>query len=186
MTYIILSGPSSVGKTTYAQKHYKDYFIIDSDDVWFELAKEYNWDKKKINKNLFRNIYEKAKKFKDVIIVHTNPTPLLKYFNRKQVTILLLATNFNNLKRNLNKRKDRYTENVLSNEHNGYLFHFEKTDSKDNSLYLRKHDLDNMPIKTKNDKIAIDNVKKVLFTENRKTTRIKPKSNVDYDSFIII
>ena len=118
--------------------------------------------------------------------MHTNPTPLLKYFNRKQVTILLLATNFNNLKRNLNKRKDRYTENVLSNEHNGYLFHFEKTDSKDNSLYLRKHDLDNMPIKTKNDKIAIDNVKKVLFTENRKTTRIKPKSNVDYDSFIII
>lgn len=186
MTYIILGGPSSVGKTTYALKHFKDYFIIDSDDVWFELAKEYNWDKKKINKNLFRKIHEKAKKNKDVIIVHTDPTPLLKYFDRKQVTILLLATNFNNLKRNLNKRKDRYTENVLSTDHNGYLFYFEKTDSKDNSLYLRKKDLDNMPIKTKNDKIAIDNVKNLLFTENRKTTRVTPKSKIVYDSFIII
>ena len=47
MTYIILGGPSSVGKTTYALKHYQDYYIIDSDVVWFELAKEYNWDKKK-------------------------------------------------------------------------------------------------------------------------------------------
>ena len=29
-------------------------------------------------------------------------------------------------------------------------------------------------------------VKKVLFTENRKTKRITPKSQIVYDSFIII
>ena len=123
MTYIILAGPSSVGKTTYAYKHYKDYYLVDSDDVWFELAEKYNYDRKKINKEIFKRMYDIAKKQKDVVLVHTDPSELLKYFDRKEVTILLLATNFRNLARNLIKRQDRPTENVLSNTHIGYLFY---------------------------------------------------------------
>ena len=186
MSYIILSGPSSVGKSTYALKYYKNYHIIDSDAVWFELAKEYNWDKKKINKELFKRIYEYSKKKQNVVIVHTDPTPLLKYFDRSEVKILLLATNFRNLALNLKKRKNRNTENVLSNEHTGYLFYFEPTNSKDNSVFLRKKDLDQMPINKKGDLNAIENVKQRLFAQNKKTARITPKSSLDFDDFIIL
>lgn len=39
--YFII-GPSSSGKTTYANKHYSSskYTIIDSDNVWYDLAKK--------------------------------------------------------------------------------------------------------------------------------------------------
>ena len=186
MTHIILSGPSSVGKTTYALKHYKNYYVIDSDEIWFELAKEFNWDKKKINKELFKRIYEYSKKKQNVVIVHTDATPLLKYFDRSKVIILLLATNFKNLAINLKKRKNRNTENILCDRHTGYLFYFESTDTKDNSLFLRKKDLDQMPVNTKSDLNAIENIKKSLFLENRKTARITPKPTLDYDTFIVI
>lgn len=186
MTYIILSGPSSVGKTTYAVKYYKNYYVIDSDEIWFELAKEYNWDKKKINKELFKRIYEYSKKKQNVVIVHTDPTPLLKFFNRSEVTILLFATNFKNLAINLKKRKNRNIENVLSEGHTGYLFYFESTNTKDNSLFLRKKDLDLIPVNTKGDLNAVENIKKLLFLENRKTTRITPKKTIDYDTFIVL
>tara|TARA_B110000971_G_scaffold37995_1_gene36670 strand:+ start:3254 stop:3814 length:561 start_codon:yes stop_codon:yes gene_type:complete len=186
MTYIILAGPSSVGKTTYASTYYKNYYMVDSDNVWFELAKEYKYDRKKIDKELYRRMYKIAKEHNDVVLVHTDPTPLLKYFDRKEVTILLLATNFRNLSRNIIKRQNRETENVLCNRHTGYLFYFEQTDSIDNSLYLRKKDLDNMPVKTKADEKVIEYMKAEFFKENRKTTRITPKSKIDYDAFIVI
>lgn len=156
MTYIILAGPSSVGKTTYARKHYKDYYLIDSDDIWFELAKEYNYNNTKIRKEIFKRMYDIAKKQKDVVLVHTDPNPLLHYFDRKEVMVLLLGTNFRNLARNLIKRKDRTIEHVFSNRHVGYLFYFEQTDSKVNSLYLRKKDLDKIPTHTKKIKMQLN------------------------------
>lgn len=120
------------------------------------------------------------------MLVHTDPNQLLKYFDRKEVTILLLGTNFRNLARNLSKRQDRYAENVLSNHPVGYLFYFEQTDSKENSMYLRKKDLDRIPVKNKKDQKAIENVKQMFFEEHRITTRITPKSSIDYDTFVVI
>lgn len=61
MDIIILAGPSSIGKTTYANKNFKNYTIVDSDKVWFDLAKKYNWDKSKINMNLFKEIVREQK-----------------------------------------------------------------------------------------------------------------------------
>ena len=125
------------------------------------------------------------KKNKNVVIVHTDPSPLLKYFKRKEVKIILLGTNLKNLARNINKRKDRYIRNILSNEHTGYLFYFGPTNKKENSLFLRKKDLEKIPINTKADFKAIENFKQSFFHKDRKTTRIKPKSMIDYDTFII-
>jgi len=82
-------------------------------------------------------------------------------------------------------RKDRDTRNVLSNEHTGYLFYFEPTNKKENSLFLRKKDLEKIPINSKADYKALENFKQSLFQEDRKTTRIIPKSTIDYDTFII-
>ena len=78
MDIIILAGPSSIGKTTYANKNFKNYTIVDSDKVWFDLAKKYNWDKSKINMNLFKEIVNRAKDSKKSVIVHTNPEPITK------------------------------------------------------------------------------------------------------------
>ena len=186
MTYIILAGPSSVGKSSYARKHFKDYYVIDSDDIWFKLAEDYNYDREKIEKEIFKRMYDIAKTYTNAVLVHTDPTPLLKYFDRKEITILLLGTHFRNLARNVSKRQDRAIENVFSNKHVGYLFYFEQTNSKEKSIYLRKKDLDKIPIKTKKDKIAIENIKSAFFKKDKKTTRITPKSSIDYDAFIAI
>ena len=188
MKYIILCGPSSVGKTTYAKKKYKDYKIIDSDEVWFELAKEYNYDRKKINDLLFKRMYEMAKENKEALLIHTNPEDLLKYFNRNEVKIILLATNFKNLGRNLKLRNDRRLCNVLGFTHTGFLFYFEKVSNKitTNTLFLHKKDLDELPIKTKEDTKAVNNIITNLFNDKRKTTRVIPKKNIEYDNFIII
>ena len=188
MKYIILCGPSSVGKTTYASKKYKNYKIIDSDEVWFELAKEYNYDRKKINDELFKRMYKIAKENEKVVLIHTDSNQLLKYFNRDEVKIILLATNFKNLGRNLKLRNDRRLCNVLGNSHTGFLFYFMKVSNKitSNTLFLRKKDLDELPIITKEDTKAINNIITNLFDDNRKTTRVIPKKNIDYDNFIII
>lgn len=186
MKYIILAGPSSIGKTTYAKKYYKNYNIIDSDDIWYKLAKEYNYNKTKINNELFKRMYEVAKENKYSVLVHTDPSELLKYFKRKEVKIILLGTNFKKLSRNLISRKNRDTSIVLGNSHTGYLFYFEKSEKKPNTLYLKKKDLDDIPIKKKADKKAVDNIISKLFEDNRKTTYITPKSNIDYDSFMVV
>lgn len=187
MKYIIICGPSSVGKTTYASKYFKDYKIIDSDNIWFELAKEYKYDRKKIDNELFKRMYKTAIENKKVVLIHTDPNPLLKYFNRNEVKILLLASNFKKLSRNLKIRNDRSVANVLGDNHTGFLFYFSKNNNlKTNSLFLKKKDLDNFPLKTKEDKKAVNNIITTLFDNNRKTTRVSPKINIDYDNFIIL
>ena len=178
---ILLAGPSSVGKTTYAKKKYKNYPIIDSDDVWFELAIKYNWDKKLINKNLFETIAQRALEYPNTVIVHTDPQPIVNLL-KKDYKIILLATNFRNLARNLIKRNDRPVSVVLGNSPQGFLYYFTVTNKLEKpNLFLRKKDLDLMPVKTKKDKKSVDIIKNKLF-KDKNTVRVVPKIN--YDEFI--
>ena len=135
---ILLSGPSSVGKTTYAKNKYKKYTIIDSDDIWFELAIKFNWDKDLINKNLFNTITKRALKHKNIVIIHTDPKPIVKLLKRKY-KIILLGTNFRNLARNLIKRNDRNVSSVLGNNDTGYLYYFTVSNKLEKpNLYFKK------------------------------------------------
>ena len=183
MDIIILAGPSSIGKTTYANKNFKNYTIVDSDKVWFDLAKKYNWDKSKINMNLFKEIVKRAKNSKKSVIVHTNPEPIIKLL--KNYKVILLGTNFRNIARNFYKRDDGRTINgVLGNNDNGFLYYYElmKTNEKTN-LFLRKKDLELFKPKNKKDKESINIIKNTFF-KNKKTARVVPK--IDYDEFIIL
>lgn len=176
MTYIILTGPSSVGKSTHAKTY--GYPIIDSDDIWFQLAQEYKWNKSKVNKNLFERIYKIAMKTKNAVLVHTDPVPLLKYF--KKAKIVVVGTNFKKLARNLKIRKDRPTAGVLGDSSTGYLYHFKPSEK---GLFLRKKDLEEIPIKTKQDKKTMDKLIETYFPI-KKTVRVKP--SYKYDTFVIL
>ena len=40
--------------------------MIDSDNIWFELAKKYNWNKEKLIK-IYIKMYQISKKYQNVI-----------------------------------------------------------------------------------------------------------------------
>ena len=75
-------------------------------------------------------MYKLAKENEKAVLIHTDPDQLLKYFNRNEVKIILLATNFKNLGRNLKLRNDRRLYNVLGFTHTGFLFYFMKVSVK--------------------------------------------------------
>ena len=181
---VVLAGPSSVGKTTYAKKKYKNYHLIDSDEVWFELAKQYQWNRELVNKNLFPTIVKRALEYHQTVIIHTDPQPLVKLL-KNNYQIVLLGTNFKKLARNLrNREMRRDVSAVLGNQESGFTYYFTLADKTETpNLFLRKKDLDLMPVKTKKDKKAVEDLKKKLFLD-RETIRVKPK--IKYDKFIII
>ena len=188
--YTFITGPSTVGKTTYARKHYPDIPIIDSDEVWKQLVDTLQtYDRTTILSHLFHTIHEQATAYPDAIVVHTDATPLLTHFNRSDVTIVLVVTPLKRLTRNLVARKNRPTHQVLGHTHTGYLHYFEPTDSNvhtGGSFYVKRSDVEALPAHTKKDARAIRTFIEAVFKPKRKSARLQPRENIEFDVFVIV
>lgn len=189
--YILLTGPSTVGKTTYAKAHYPGVPLIDSDDVWFALAKKHNWDRHRIAKDLFPTMRQMARQHERAVLTHTDAADVLRHFPRADVEVLLLVTSLRKLSarlthRNCAQQTERNDTRPLSGVLRGYTDFLEVAplSATDGTLYVRRADAEALPVRTKADQRALDQFIRAVFIGNRRSTRLQPRQGVACDKFI--
>ena len=116
---VLLSGPSSVGKSTLSKKLFKkSCTILDTDVVWTELEKSHTgwWSlsrKAKLNLTLVETI-SRSTKVSSPVIVHDDPSAfghlIPEGYSSKTLFVL---TSLVNIRRNVVKRQDRIPSSVL-------------------------------------------------------------------------
>lgn len=184
MVRLLITGPTSVGKTSYANK-LKNFYIIDSDEVWFELADKYKWNKELISKNLYESMIKKELLTDNlnVAYVDNQVKPLTEIFKKNKMLykIVLVGSNLKRLALNTNMRGNRKISGVLKD----YQLFFGITENKQrDNIFLRKEHLSLFNVKTKKDNKEIETFKKKYFLNDKKTVKVYPL--IKYDKLVVI
>lgn len=178
---ILLVGPSSVGKTTYAIKKYNSnkYCLIDSDQVWYLLGNKYSWDRKKIEEQLYPcmiKLGKACKKIKQIPVFIDNSYKILDHLKRSDTHIIVLSTRLHKLVKNFYKRNDsRLIRNVLRNWE---TFFITASTKGKNSFLIKKDHLKEFKPNNKQDQVAIKKFIKYYFG-NKKETWVKTLNQCD-------
>lgn len=152
---ILLDGTSSAGKTTigklYEKHGYKhitgdDYHLKSFIAVNEKLPNEYiSWEKRHelVKHELRRLMYDESKKYPKVILDDINQT-ILKFFNRKDIYVIVVYASLNDLINNIIRRKLDEPRGLFV--FTQYAKRYTVTDSKTDSLDMvnRQDFIDNL------------------------------------------
>ena len=173
-TYTAVVGPSSAGKSTYARRVCRrGCELIDSDEVWFDLAKRHNWDMRKVDAELYPEMLRRARRSPcpRVMLVDLDAEPLAPL----RPHVVLVTANLAALARNATNRPDRRdTHRVL----NGYAQRMEATRDVKGSVLLRESHLDAFRVANRRDAAAVAAFRRRFFAD-RDTVRVRPKQAFD-------
>ena len=168
-------GPSSVGKSTYARRICgTDCELIDSDAVWFELAKRHDWDRRKVNAELHEEMIRRARRSrrKRVVLVDLHAAPLAEL--HPQVTFVL--ADLGALARNVRSRNDRRDTHAVLD---GFS---RQVAAGDKGVVLREEELALFPVRTRKDAAAVARFRKRFFRDAGEV-RVLPTER--YDKLVI-
>lgn len=164
---ILILGPSSVGKTSYAMKKYGGdrYCLIDSDQVWYMLITKFGWSRDKIKRELFNCMIKLAKgciKLGQMPVLIHDRYDILEYVKRRECKIIVVAAKLDRLIKNFYKRNDRrFIPGVLE----GWEHFFEPVDKRGKGRFLIKRDnLTGFILERKVDKVAVERFKRKFFS----------------------
>ena len=181
---ILIIGPSSVGKTSYAYKKYGNnkYCIIDSDQVWNELNKKFDWDRKKVEKELYPSMIKIGNDCNKIPVFIDDRYDILRYLKREETNIIVIGAKLDRLIKNFYKRSD---QRIISNVLKGWERFFEKASGIGKNRFLIKECyLDRFEVNTKADRVGIDKFIKKFFTKGSSKSWIKVKG--EFDELVII
>ena len=191
---VIITGPSSVGKSTYAKKYYTSWDIIESDGIlWDKLSNmsenrqpnyPYRPIRKKVEEKIYQEMYNESIDKQRVVFVVNDEKPLKDILDNKHIDhkIILIGTNLTRLVKNVNMRKDRPISGVLSDY--SKFFKPANGDKIDNNdIYVRKSSLDKFENVTSKDEKNIEKFKNKYFPNDTKTNYVEP---VNYYKYLVI
>ena len=173
---------SAVGKTTYAQKHYPDIPIIDSDSMETTDGTLQAYDRKTILSHLFHAIHEQAT-VSDAVVVHRCNT-IAHTLQTSDVTIVLVVTPFKRLTPWSHVKIDppiRYYRThsyrpIISNRPNPNV----NTGGRcSRNGPMSKH-YRHLPKDTRAIRTFIETV------STKRKVRLQPRMDVEYDVFVIV
>ena len=192
---LIITGPSSVGKSTYARKEYADWTIIESDGIlWDKLSllsenrsKKYPYKpiRKKIEEKIYHEMYNESLDKKKVVFVVNYERPLIDILDNEDIgyKIILIGSNLTRLVKNVNKRGNRTVGGVLL-DYSRFFKPIEDDEEYDDSINIRRSSLDTFEKTTKKDDKIIEKFKTEFFPNDNKTNQIIP--SIYYDYFVVI
>ena len=184
---ILILGPSSVGKTSYAMKKYGGdrYCLIDSDQVWYILIKKFAWNKEKVSKEIFPCMMKLAKGCQALgqipVLIHDR-YDILPFVKRDECKIIVVAAKLDRLIKNFYKRNDRrFIPGVLE----GWEKFFTPVDKKGKGRFLiKRNNLKGFKLERKIDKVAVKRFIKKFFKGDMSKSWIGVKR--DCDQLIVI
>lgn len=190
---ILILGPSSVGKTSYAMKKYGGdrYCLIDSDQVWYMLITKFKWNKEKVDKEIFPCMIKLAKgctKLGQIPVLIHDRYDILDYVKRRECKIIVVAAKLDRLIKNFYKRNDRrFIPSVLG----GWEQFFEPVDKRGKGRFLIKRDhLKKFVLERKADKVAVKRFIKKFFGSSSSGSSGGSKSWVgvkgEYDQLLVL
>lgn len=185
---ILITGPSTVGKTTYSIKKYNNnkYCLIDTDVVWFILAKKYKWNRDQINKDLYPTIVDhinNCHKSNKTPVVVDNKYDLLSYVKRDKVKIIVVGAKLDRLVKNFYKRSDKRDISFVLKEWEKFFQPFDRKGK--NRFCIKKDDLNNFIIKKKKDKTGIDRFIKKFFGSSKSKSKVWIGVKGEYDQLFV-
>jgi hypothetical protein len=193
--FIVITGPSSTGKSTYAKENFPKNMIIESDGSLFEkLAHHggrYTWDSAYARQNIYKEMASSAiqsSQLGQVVLVVDQEEELISLLKRENVELIVIGADLKQLITNVISRKNRSIGSVLL----AYINHFKRASlsTPDEATILLKQS--DMKLISQIKTTKLDNRKIELFSEHffgvfgkKKEDAIRVEPIAKYDQFVI-